>query len=432
MSKELQDITALVVDHGLFLPFAQKLGETYGRVYYYTPFEEGFPTLNRRIIGDGYDKIERCNDPFDVLGELDLAVFPDIQHSGLQLHLEALGIPVWGSRKADSLELDREKFLGVLKDVGLDVPEYEVVVGLSELRKHLKSAKDKFIKISFDRGSHETWHWRDRGQDEGKLDLLAVNFGAAREYVRFLVCDSIQADLELGYDGVSIDGKFPQTVAIQGYEAKDKAYLMAAQKYSELPDSVRAVNEAFAPVLKEYRYRNFWSTEIRVNEEGVYFIDPCCRAPSPAGECQLELYSNLGEIVWAGANGELVEPVSTANFAAQCVLSIKDEGQHWVVFNPDAKLRPWLKCGNSCEIDGKICFPPTGQRCDELGWLVALGDTVEEALDILNDRVALLPDGVTAHTEALVDLLEEVHEAEEEGIQFSDEPLPEPATALGK
>jgi len=49
---------------------------------------KGFPLLNDCIIGDGFENVERCNDFWKIKSEIDLFVFSDIQHSGLQLELD--------------------------------------------------------------------------------------------------------------------------------------------------------------------------------------------------------------------------------------------------------------------------------------------------------------------------------------------------------
>ncbi len=41
-----------------------------------------------------------------------------------------------------------------------------------------------------------------------------------------------------------------------------------------------------------------------------------------------------------------------------------------------------------------------------------------------------LPDGIEADTDALVDLLAEIQQAEEKGVEFSDDEVPDPETAL--
>ena len=41
-----------------------------------------------------------------------------------------------------------------------------------------------------------------------------------------------------------------------------------------------------------------------------------------------------------------------------------------------------------------------------------------------------LPDGVVAHTEGLADVLKEIHEAEEQGIEFTEQTVPEPEIVI--
>lgn len=238
--------TVLVYDHGLFLPLAQKLVGQFGRVLYATPFERGFPLITEGVIGDNYEGIERCNDVWAVKDEVDLFVFPDIQHAGLQTELESQGKLVWGSRYGDSLELSRVKFLETLKEIGLPCPKYEVVVGLESLRDNLKANEDRWIKISRWRGTMETWHHNTYEQSEPKLDKLSVKLGPIKNLVQFMVFEPVESDLEVGYDGYCIDGKFP-SLAVQGYESKDRGYIATLQKYQELPELVREVNDAFGP-----------------------------------------------------------------------------------------------------------------------------------------------------------------------------------------
>lgn len=418
------NITALVFDHGLFFGLARALAEQYNRVLYYTPWERGFPTINDCIIGDGCDMVERCNNFWDILDDIDLFVFPDIQHSGLQLHLEAMGKPVWGSRKADSLEINREKFLNALAMSGLPTPDWDAITGLDRLREALRNEKDKYIKISRYRGSMETWHWHDWKTDEGQLDQLAVTLGPAKDRIRFLVFEPIDADVEVGYDGYCIDGKFPK-LGIQGYEAKDRGFLCRIQPYDQLPKHVLEVNEKFGPILAPYNYRNFWSTEIR---DGV-FIDPCCRCPSPSTECQLALYSNIGEIIWEGAHGRLVDPVPRDKFAASAVVTTKEDRNFWLnVVLPESVLKHFYFI-RGCRFEEAIAFPPHQENGPELGWLTATGSSPSEAILTLAALAKEVPDGVEVHVESIAELINQIDEAQEEGIKFSKD-MPDPGIVV--
>lgn len=424
------DRTALVFDHGLFVELAIRLARDFKRVLYYSPWMKGFPTVNDCVIGDGFRSIERVDDIWDVLDEVDVFVFPDIQHSGLQLHLEQMGKNVWGSRKGDKLELQRAKFLKTLKEVGLPVGKWRHVVGLSNLREILKGEDDLFIKISRYRGSMETWHHKDYRMSDPILDQLAVKLGAAKESVPFIVCEPIKSDLEVGYDGFCIDGQFP-SIGVQGYEIKDRAFVASVQKYEDLPKEVQDVNEAIAPLLRDYRYRNFWSTEIRIQDREPFFIDPCCRCPSPATEAQLELYDNWGEIIWEGAQGNLVDPNPVAKFAVESMIYHNEDADGWRSLEIPDESRQWVKIYRVCKINGAYHIPPCENKMDEIGAVVGIGDTIQEAIDHLHETVEELKDQpVTVRTESLYDALKEIHKAEEQGVEFTEQEVPKPETAL--
>jgi hypothetical protein len=428
--KELKDVVALVHDHGLFLvPLAQKLAESCKHVYVTSPWETGFSTLNAAILGDGYDNIDRVDDLWAVKGEVDLFCFPDIQHAGLQLELESQGKAVWGARRGDRQELLRELFLKTLADLGLEVPPHAVRVGLTELGKYLKEKEDCFIKISKYRGSLETTHWRSWALDKELLALWAVRFGPAGEHIRFLVFDKIDTPLEIGGDTYCVDGRWPGQM-LHGIEWKDESYFAAVTEREAMPEQIQEVMAAFGPVLGRERYRNQFSMEIRVKDDVGYFIDPTCRGGLPSTGSQLEVWKNFAEIVWAGANGELVEPEAAAKFAAECILTMKGDKTMWGVTDIPPALRRWMKLSNVCEIDGHACFPPDESQGHAIGWLVATGDTPQETIARMNAQADELPDGINANTECLAYVLKEIHEEEAAGIQFTEQTVPEPAAAL--
>jgi len=428
-NKELSQATVLVVDHGLFLPVAHRLAKAFKRVLYHVPAEMGFPTINASIIGDGFPDIEKCNDIWAVKNEVSCWCFPDIGFSGLQLELESQGRAVWGSRNADRLELKRQYFHRVLEEVGLPVPQFKVFKGWTKLRDHLKDVEDKYLKISSYRGSMETTHWRSWALDEGFLDVLAVRFGPAKELIPFMVFDAIETDIEIGSDTYGVDGKFP-TLLLNGIEHKDKGYIGAVTKLEDMPKVLTDVLEAFSPVLKKYRCRNQWSTEVRVKDGIGWFTDPTPRGGIPSTPSQLAAWSNFPEIVLAGAHGELVNPVPSCKHTCECMISRKSAKEQWPAVEIPEKLKEWTAFGNCCQIDGRLVFPSDEQHGNDLGWLFAIGDTVEELIDNLHEKADLLPDGLDADTDSLVDLLKEAAAAEKEGVEFGKQEIPEPETAL--
>ncbi len=434
--KEVQEVTACIIDYGSFISLAEKLSETMEKVYIYTPFEEEFLDIRRCIKGDGFEKVERLDDPLDpeVLSEIDLFCFPDIGYGGLQRHLRSLGKAVWGSMGASDLELSRTRFLKVVEELGLPMIHSVKLVGLTKLANHLKGVTDKWVKVNRFRENMETWHHYDWVHSARVLETLAVLFGPMKEKIVFVVQDNIESDVEIGYDGWSVDGKFPVS-SFQGYEKKNELYLGSLLDYEDLPEPIRLVNETFAPVLADYEYRNFIATEIRMKDDVPYFIDPTMRMPGQTGEQLLETCENLAEVIWQGANGELIVPKFAAKFSAEATLhhsgASKDDGMGscWKTIRIPEEVRRWFKLYHYCEADGALHFPP--HKTDELGVVLGLGDTIEEAIDHLKANLEAMKDEpVHAETAGFADLLKEIHEAEEQGVEFTNQRVPEPAEVI--
>lgn len=425
--KEASDITALVFDHGLFVPIAQRLAETYKRVLYLSPWQEAFPQLSKCVIGE-VGNVERCDDFWPLLDEIDLFVFPDIQDSGLQDHLSAMGKPVWGSRTGDKVEINRRKFLLLLEELGLEVPRYTVCNGLTDLAEHLIDKEDKYIKVSKFRGDWETGHYRNWQLDQGMIQGIRQQFGPYSEQIPFLVFDPIDTDIEMGVDTFCVNGLWPD-VTLHGYEKKDEAYLSAVQHKNQLPDFVKEMMAAFGPVFESLSYCNSMSAEFRVKDDKAYFIDPCCRFPLPGTGSKISLLKNLPEFMWAAANGEMIDLKPSAKFSAEVCLTMKTDKKDWGMVEIPKELSGKMLLSNCGSIDNIITFPPLEFRENHIGWLVSTGNTLQETIDRMLDLAGKLPDGVCANTLLLADLVKEIQTVEAEGIEFADE-IPEPAEVV--
>jgi hypothetical protein len=422
--REPKDVTALVIDYGLFIHVARRLAKEYKKVFYWSPWEKAFPKAADRCLGDGFPDIERVNDIWEVLDICDLVVFPALGFCQLQVELKNRGYQVWGTMKGDSLETNRGKFLKTLAATGLPMPKHEIIHGISNLRAYLKENEDKYIKVSLIRGDFETFHWRSWAEDESALDKYAVKFGPLKEMVTFYVFDPIKAKVEDGIDTYCIDGQWPKTV-IHGMEAKDRAYLGTFHKYDDLPEELRKVNDAFGPVLESFGYRARFSTEVRITDEGEgYFIDPTCRFGSPPSQVEMMMVKNWGEIIWQGAHGNLVEMEPICRFGVQALIDV--DRSSWAVMDIPGSISDWVTFGFCCCLDGKICIPPDEHGPSQIGWLTAIGDSIEEAINNLKSHAEELPDGVKADLSTLPELLEEVANAESMGMEFTDQTVPEP------
>lgn len=428
---DLSSKSCLVIDGGLFAPLAHRLARDFGRVYFHNPFGSQMPMVTDAVIGDGFSDIELVHDLWEWMWKADVIVIPDVGHSDLKKQLEPRGKPVWGSGTGDFMELQRAKFRQLQKELGLAVPPHNVIAGWDDLAAFLEVEQDCYVKVSKFRGLMETHHWIGMKRDAQWLDALAVKLGPLKNKMQFIVEAPIDAVSELGVDTFCIDGQYPKTL-MTGIESKDKAYLGTVVPEAELAPQLVEINRVLAPVFKEHRYRNFWSNEVRIAEDKTpYLTDPTCREASPAGECLLENITNLSEIIWHGAQGELVEPEYEAKFAAQAIIDHHGDHEQWRVLEVPESVKRWVKVFACCEVDGVLAIPPCHWSSEIIGSVIGLGDTIQDAIDALRDHAAEL-DGqpLTIHVEALADVLKTIQEQEDAGIELTDQPVPEPAAAI--
>lgn len=436
-NKPVGEVIACVFDYGTFLSLAEKLAETMYCVYYHSPCEAEYQDIRDCMTGTGLEKVKRCDDPLDpeIFDTIDLFIFPDIGFGGLQKHLRDLGKAVWGSMGADELELYRDHFIDILKQVGLPTIKSEKIVGVTNLIKHLKTVKNKWIKINRYRENMETWHHLDFDHSQRKLDSMSVIFGGAKEQPVFIIQDCIDSDMECGYDGWCVDGKFPNK-SFQGYEKKNELYLGSLLENKELPDEINEVNEKMSSILKRYGYRNWWATEIRVANGKPYFIDPTSRMPGQTGEHQIETCLNLADVIWEGSHGKLIEPEFGWKFAAEATLHYEASTEdtsiscEWKTLKIPEDVRRWVKLYHYCMIDNMYHFLPS--KKDEVGVVIGVGDTIEESIEHLKENLDQLKElPVHANTAGFADLLESIEKAKEEGIKFADK-IPDSKEILEK
>lgn len=431
--KDTKDVTAAIIDYGTFECLAETLADSMKKVYFYSPFEAEYLDCAPCFQGQGLLNVERVDDYLSpaFLKEIDLFIFPDRGYGGVQKHLrEDMHKAIWGSQGLCVLEEFRTLFIDMLESLDMPMAPSQEIVGVTALAAHLKTVEDKWIKIDRYRACMETWKHIDYAHSERELERLAKVFGPAKEHVTFIVQDPIETDVEIGYDGWCVDGAFP-SASFQGYEAKNELYLGHVLKASALPEEVRYVNEKMAPLARKCGYRNFFSTEIRVKDGEAFFIDPTFRMPGQTGEQLLQTCDNLADVIWYGANGELVDPQFACEFAVEATLHYTAAcSKDWKTLRIPEDVAPFIKLYHYCRFDGMVYVLPH-ERSDEVGVMLGLGDTAEEALEHLKDNLELMKDEpIHADVRAFVDLLEKIETAEEQGVHFSDQPLPEASAVL--
>lgn len=433
---KLSDKTVCVVDRGQFQEVALRLSRDFGRTLYYAPWKRSAPLFTSCSVGDGFMEIERVRNLFDVISDVDLFVFPDVYDGDLQLHLEGLGKRVWGSRKGEELEFQREKLKRTIEQVKLPVNPYVVITGLNNLTEYLRDHPDCFVKIPLFRGDFETFHHSTIEITECKLDALRKYYGPCKSMIPFMVEDNIETTIEVGYDGYCIDGKF--TDAFQDYEIKNRCCIASVQSYDDLPAEVKFVNDAMAPVLASLRYRSPWGTEIRVDKQGTpFFIDATCRTPSPPGELLMEMTTNVSHIMWHGSIGEFVQAEFEKPYGVQVMIYGDWDDLSWQPIIFPQSLSRWVKVGTACKVDD-IHYSIPYQGNEEHPWsresqgcVLGIGDSIEDAIKMAKD-VGEEVDGFSIEIgfESLAEALSRIQSAEEEGIEFGEDTVPEPSTVV--
>jgi len=385
--KDPSDVVALVVDNGLFVEIAIKLAQTYKKVYYYVPWESAFAKMNLGMIGTGLENIEVVDSIYGPhFDEVDLFCFPDIYFGYEQEMLEKMGKKVWGSRTGECLELKREGMKDILKVLDLPVGKYTHIKGIANLREYLKDHEDVYVKIDKFRGTFETFHSPDYKTVEPKVDEVEYNIGAFKHTIEFTVEDALNDCVEVGTDCWAITDDngichYPEHT-ISGIEIKDCGFLSIFKKYKDIPEVVTRFNERMKPVFAAYNWRGFMSTEVRIGKDmKPYMVDLCGRAPSPPNELYQEQYANLADVIWAGANGIVIEPEATAKYGCEIMLhsSWADKGWQSISFPPE--LRDRVKLRNATCIDGVYYAIPQSCGLPEVGAVIGLGETSEEAIE---------------------------------------------------
>jgi hypothetical protein len=406
--KETKDVTALVVDYGLFTDLAARLAREFKRVLYYVPWEASYPRMHPAHVGYGIDGIELVESPFGPwYDDVDVFVFTDLGFPHLHRWLEAQGKSVWGARGCEDLEACREGMHDLLTRLGLPSPEYENVTGMDTLRGYLKAHANVWVKLSKWRGHFETFFADDYVHVEPLLDEIERDLGPLARITTFLVEQDLPDSIEAGTDSITVDGQLPKRV-LTGIEVKNRAYAGRIMDWVQIPEPVRRFDEAIAPLFAKNGYRGFYATEVRIGKnQAPYMIDFCARAGTPPGELWQEMYANLGDIVWKGANGIMVDPLPAAKFGCEVMIQSNVPDGEWQSVCFPEELRDHVKLRNVAKIGGCYHIIPQCMKITDFGAIVGMGNTLDEAIQQAKDIAGQL-EGSAAYVD--VSALDDVHE----------------------
>jgi hypothetical protein len=382
---EKKKMKAIVVDNigGLYLPIAQKLTE-YFDVYYHTVVQNPFPRMSTCNVGLEYD-FKVVNNFWSDIDNYDLFIFPDIYFKDWGTHLRKMGKMVWGATKGEDLETNRKLFKQELSQIGLPIAHTEYYKGIKDLSKNIRKLEDKWAKISYFRGDMETFHHINWRQSEMWVNDLSKKLGPLGSELEFMIEDGIESVAEIGGDGWLVNGKNTDSF-IWGIEVKDCGYIGKASHINMMPDPVKNIYSRFSQVTQKYNHTGFYSTEIRVGEDGSdYYTDPCMRAGSPPSSTYMEMVTNWDEIIIGGCRGELIEPQFAGKYGAEIILKSNYCNSNYLPVGFDKKYKQNIKMKGSFIQDGKNYIIPFSQAgiedMDAWGSVVVVGDSVENIVN---------------------------------------------------
>lgn len=377
----LKDKTVIIYDNRQWVSLAERLAKEFGRVLYHSPWKDAFPQVRYSLIGTGLENVERINDFWDYVDEADLIIFPDLLDGDIQDHLINMGKKVWGSRRGDQLELNRSGLMKLQAKLKLPVIPFKEVKGMDALRSHIKSHKDQWIKTNCFRGDGETFKAPNYNFISLDLDNWDHQLGAWKTQQEFLCEEDTPDCVEIGFDGYCVDGQYP-TKTMLGLEVKDLGYVCRMVDYKDIPEPVLKFNTAIAPYMKRWGYKNDISTEVRINKEKKGFMtDACCRIGSPPGELKQLMWTNYGEIMNEGANGNCIDPIAKDKYGVQLIIKCDWAKRNTLSVQFDEKYKDNIKLKSYMKLDDSYYVIPHEVGLAEIGSIVATGNTLEDACE---------------------------------------------------
>jgi hypothetical protein len=397
--KPIQQYRMCVVDSlgGNYLPQTIELSKHFDKTYYYCAIQNPFPYIAPASVGQGYQEIEVLNEFWNNLDKFDIIIFPDIYFKSWGSALRKMGKLVFGGSEGEILETDRKLFYQTLSELNMENGSYKVIQGITELKKFLKSERNKFIKVSYWRGQFETFNWISQQHNYPLLDEIEYGLGPLGNGVEFIVQSPIDAEIELGYDGYSVNGMTPQNFVF-GVEIKNAGYLGKAETKDTCPEPIKRIDAQFGPALVKYKNTGFYSNEIRFNAQNnkAYYIDPAMRMGLPPSNVYLSMIDNWRDIIVQGAQGKLVEPVFNCKYGCEIILKSTYVNSNFLPIDFPKQISSNVKLKGSFIIDGKYYILPYKKYCgydlEECGSVVVTGNDYNEimnkAMDICNQLEA--------------------------------------------
>ena len=188
----------------------------------------------------------------------------------------------------------------------------------------------------------------------------------------------------------------------------NSGYAGMIMPYDKLSEGVKETNAQLVPILKKYKYDGFLSTEVRTTKDSHhYLIDMTCRLPQPPSALYGEMFDNLGDIVWALGQREVVGVKPKATYGLYCTITSDwyDEA-HQAIHFPE-KYRHNVKLHYPLKVDGQYyCLNLNNHP--ECGSVVTVGSSFEDCKKQMEEIAKEVKGyGVSVKTDSIDTAIEE-------------------------
>lgn len=313
----------LAIDTHLGLDHVWRLASDGNIVYYFQATLNAYPKITDFITGYGFhENLILINDFGEYLDKVDLIVILDNILPNFANKLREKGKKVFAPSPVLSLlENDRVFMYKKMQELGIKVPETEIVYGIENLIKFIKKHEDgktKFwIKINKIRGNIETFFVKNHF--EIYTYLSQAGLGVFVDDLVFLVqydCDGIEvgADALISPNHIYLPISFTIEKKGKGNFATwifkddiEKAKLNKNDMYSKLIYEIYNFYEKLHDLVKEDNYYCYLCFEGFFNGRDLKIIDITPRFPYPVSSLYPRFINNYSEVLYKVACGEYIE-----------------------------------------------------------------------------------------------------------------------------
>ncbi len=158
---------------------------------------------------------------------------------------------------------------------------------------------------------------------------------------------------------------------------------------------------------------------MRIDKNGEpFFTDFTGRLPNPPYQLHLDLIKNLGEIMYYGAQGEMIEPEFADNYGVVAIFKSPTAEQFNLPIKVPDKFKKSIKVMNLAIESGEYVALNIN-KIDECGAVTGIGKTIWEARDNC-EKIAqeVKADGLVIDVPSKEDIEYKIEEMKEYKIQF--------------